>query len=393
MNELALWVGRSFVVASICLGLGCNSILGIDSGHPRAKDAGSDVSADFDAADATVVDALVDSGADDEVTTCVLAHAPPRPAKDDDPSRAIDLPEMAIETIQLEDDGHIGLDIDNRCSTAADPTGACELRSQPTPYVWDGESDGRDITGNKLLVDLVEQGETAFSQASLQKRLDAGAFGGVIRLRKYNGLANDQLVTVELFGKAWMQPDDAGAQPTPRRDGSDTWTVYPDTTVLDIAVEQDLAAYVTDHTLVAHFKVATVALRPGTGVNDNPFIMEFHDATLTGKLVPADRGFRLESGNLAGRWPSDKILASFGALANEDGFICRSHPFYILLQVQLCATPDVMADSTQDNTMKPCDAVSFGLGFTAGPAHIGAVPAAPTLDPSTCGDDWQPTCE
>jgi hypothetical protein len=373
--------------------LGCNSILGIDSGHPRATDAATDAPVEVDARDADIGDAPVDTSTGDELATCPSAREPPRPSKDDDPSRVIDLPEMAIETLEIEDDGHVGLDIDHHCSTSADPTGACELPSQPTPYVWDGEPDGRDITGNKLMVDLVDQGETAFSQTSLQKRLDAGAFGGLIRLRKYNGLANDQLVTVEFFGKAWMQPDDAGAQPIPRRDGSDTWTVYPDSTVLDIAVEQDLAAYVTNYTLVAHLKVASVALRPDTGNNDNPFVMEFHDAILIGKLVPTDHGFRMEGGNLAGRIPSNRLLASFGSLANGDGFICRTHPFYLLLQIQLCAARDVMADSAQDDTKKTCDAVSFGMGFTAGPAHIGAVPASPALEPSTCGDDWQPTCE
>ena len=160
-------------------------------------------------------------------------------------------------------------------------------------------------------------------------RLDNGAAGAMLKISDYNGAANDPVVTLEFFGKAWMPLDDAGVQPTPRKDGTDTWTVYPDTVGFisagPHAIQRDSLAYVTNHTLVAHLLDATIALRPETGVNDNPLVIEVHDAFMTAKLVSTDRGFRIESAMLGGRWPSERILKSFATLADVNGSICKNN--------------------------------------------------------------------
>jgi hypothetical protein len=384
--------------------LGCNAILGIENGHPKAKDAGEDVAAAGDGAtpaeaaieEASLSDAEAAASAVDAPSTCAGARAPLRPNRDDDPNGAVMPFVLAMETFQFDDDGRIGFDLDGRCTTCPDALpSSCNLRAAPTPLVCDGIPDGRDLTGNAMLDQLVAEGETAFSQKDLQQGLDAGAHGALLRISRYNGRADDQAVTLEFFGETWMPPQEGGAQPLLRRDGSDEWTVYQESVILlNASAEQDLSAYVSDYTLVAHLAKATIALRPGTGTNDNGFIMHLRDVTLTAKLEPSDGGgYRAVGGNFGGRWEGNDILKSFGALATEAGSICGSHPFYLFLRAQVCAALDIMADQANDNTNQTCNAVSFGLGFTAGPARIADTPLSPIVAPGTCGDDWNPTCD
>jgi len=244
---------------------------------------------------------------------------------------------------------------------------------------------------NKFLQSWVALGETALSQDSLRGDLALGRAGTLVRLHNYNGLANDKFVILEFFGKAWIPPVGGIDQPT-QRDGTDTWSVYSDSIVgASTAIEQDIAAYVNDHVLVARLRTATFALRPHTGANDNPLVVELHDAVLTGTLVPSDRGYRIERGQVTGRWPAHRALLALGALADSNGFLCGSHPFYETLHTQVCDNLDIVSSRADDNAGATCDAMSLALGFAAGPAHIG--PAKdPTIVPGNCPPGWTPTC-
>ena len=177
---------------------------------------------------------------------------------------------------------------------------------------------GRDIVANFLLGQVAAK-ETSFSQASLQARLDAGAASTLLRISDYNGRANDQAVTLELFGKAWMPQPDGGTQPTPRKDGTDTWTVYVDTVGFGSeAIQRDVLAYVNNHTLVAHLLDATIAMRPHTSVNDKLRRRASRLPSSQGRRQQSVEDFA-ESATLAGRWPSDQILKSFGTFADVGG--------------------------------------------------------------------------
>jgi len=403
---------RIFHFAPVLIALGCNAILGIDSGHPKDReggDAAPDVSiieADTgpapktDAAsdaNSSITDAPLDvSASDGDGSTVCTSRVPPRPTVDDNPTGAAPELVLALETLQVKDEPgkELGFDLDGRC-TCPDVS-ACLLNGTPLDKTCALAPGGRDIVGNFLLGQFAAK-ETAFSQDALQMRLAKGAAGAILKITDYNGAANDPAVTLEFFGEAWMPLDDAGVQPTPRKDGTDTWTVYPDTVGFisagPQAIQRDTVAYVTNHTLVAHLLDATIALRPDTGVNDNPLVIEVHDAFMTAKLVSTDRGFRLESAMLGGRWPSDRILKSFATLADVNGSICKNSGSYLLLKVGVCATQDIASKQADDNHQAPCNAVSWGFGFTAGPAHIDPIPKSPTFVQNDCGDDWAPTCD
>jgi hypothetical protein len=400
-------VKRALLALFATAALGCNAILGIDYGQPKPTPPGDSGSPDAlpegDASPDASVDSTTDVTADaiDEADIDPLCPIrwPPPPDTDDgvgEGGAPGDI-ELAAETIVLEPDlpdssvpnVNLGVDLDNRCTchgqgpSCLPPSGRSDLQCD--------ESGGRDIMANKFLQSWVALGETALSQDSLGRDLANGRAGTLLRIHNYNGLANDKLVIVEFFGRAWIPPVGGVEQPA-AKDGSDVWSVYSSSIVgVSTALEQDIAAYVTDHVLVAKLVTATVALRPNTGVYDNPVVVELHDAVLMGTLVPSDRGFRLASGQLAGRWPAQRALLAFSALADSNGFLCGNHPFASILQQQVCDNVDISSQRANDNTGTACDAMSLAIGFDAGPAHIGTA-QDPTVVPSNCPAGWNPTC-
>jgi hypothetical protein len=314
---------------------------------------------------------------------------PAAPSSDDPGSSANLDVEVAAETLQRDVVPELGFDLDGRCTCNPDPA-SCVPKSNQADMQCD-QSGGRDVMANTLVPTWAALGLTALSQSSLNSDLRVGRAGALIRIHNYNGLANDKLVILEFFGKAWIPPVGSVEQYT-RRDGSDTWSVYRDSVVgVSTAIEQDIAAYVTDHVLVAKLRTATIALRPNTGVVDNPLVVELLDAVLVGTLVPSDRGFRLESAQIAGRWPAHKALLSFGALSDSSGFICGTHPFFVPLRAQVCGTLDIASARADDNTGAPCDAMSIAFGFSAGHAHVGSPLDPPMVQPN-CPAGWAPNC-
>jgi hypothetical protein len=414
-------VRRALFLASALAGLGCNAILGIDYGEPKPKppidsgapdtvvpsddaspdtslDASPDVSPDT-SADASVPDASIDAVEEMDIDPLCPIRWPPPPDTDDgvgEGGAPGDI-ELAAETLVLDPtlpdssvpNVDLGLDLDGRCTCHPHPA-SCVPHAGRADLQCD-ESGGRDIMANKFLQSWVALGETALSQDALRSDLAHGRAGTLLRIDNYNGLANDKFVVVEFFGRAWIPPVGSVYLPT-AKDGSDEWSVYTSSVVgVSTALEQDVAAYVKDHVLVARLVTATIALRPNTGMYDNPLIVEFHDAVLMGTLVPTDRGFRLASAQLAGRWPAQKALLSFSALADANGFLCGNHPFAGLLQTQVCDNLDISSQRANDNTGTMCDSMSIAIGFEAGPAHVGPAKDPPVV-PNNCPAGWNPTC-
>jgi hypothetical protein len=73
--------------------------------------------------------------------------------------------------------------------------------------------------------------------------------------------------------------------------------------------------------------------------------------------------------------------------------ICKNDLAYTFVKPRLCSSRDILTDPVQPAS-SPCDALSFGLGFTADPALLGGVlPAAmpvPVCDPGQ--DPIDDTC-
>ncbi len=388
----------ALVLASMLAVAGCNAILGIDYGQPRPADSGTP---DASMPDASMPDAS-DDGASD-VTTDPIEEAPavdadPRcpvrwpapPDHDDDPGGGAGTEfELAAESLQLDVTPDFGLDLDGKCTCPDAPS--CSPRMGRLDLQCD-EPGGRDVMANKFLQSWVALGETALSQAALGNDLADGRAGALFRIHNYNGLANDKFIIVEFFGQTWIPPV-GGVDQATRRDGSDRWSLYTGSIVgARTSVQEDIAAYVTDHVFVARLNTATIALRPNTGVYDNPLVIVLNDAILTGTLVPTERGFRVESGQLSGRWAATDAFTAIAQLADANGFLCGTHPFFVALKTQICENLDIASVRASDNTGATCDAMSLALGFTAGPAQIGnEIPNPPTVE-NNCPTSPKPSC-
>lgn len=310
---------------------------------------------------------------------CEHARWPTRPAPGDG-STLNDIV-LAANSLIINQTEVVGRDIDNSCTCPEAST--CTPPGSPD-LVCDG-SNGRDANVNKVMATLVQL-DSAFSESSLSGELANGRAGFVFRIRGYNGTANDDAVSVELFGRSWTN----GV--LPQHDGNDTWLPYKDSLAFDLSVEWDQNAFVRDSLLVAKFPTFTLAFRPNVGQNDNPFIVKLQDAVLSGTLEQGSSGFVLKNGNMAARWPTASFLDAFSVIQYPFSlWMCGNNLAYTTVRGNICKYADVMGSAAGDNTNAACDAVSWAAGFDAEPAKLGAELSPPSI-PSGCDANWKPSC-
>jgi hypothetical protein len=320
-----------------------------------------------------------EAGAAGQPDGCDHARWPSRPT----PGDASALPDaivLAANSLVLNQTEVVGRDIDNTCTCPGPST--CTPPGSPD-LVCDG-SRGRDASVNKVMATVVQDGISAFSEEQLAGELAKGRAGLVLRILGYNGAANDDRVSVELFGKVWTD----GALPL--HQGNDTWFPYEDSVQFDMAVDWDMDAYVRDSLLVARFPHFSLAFRPKAGNNDNPFVVELEEAVLSGTLEQGSQGFTLKNGNMAARWPTSSFLSAFSVIEYPD-WMCENNLAYNVLRSDICKYADIMSAASRDNQAQACDAISWGAGFDAEPAHLGAVKSPPSIE-SGCPKNWQPSC-
>lgn len=321
-----------------------------------------------------------DAGAAGQRNECDHARWPARPAPGDASALPYDIV-LAANSLLLNQTEVVGRDIDNSC-TCPEPS-TCTPPGSPD-LVCDG-SRGRDASVNKVMATVVADGISAFSEDQLAEEIAKGRAGLVLRIRGYNGAANDDRVSVELFGKVWTN----GA--VPQHDGNDAWLPYDDSVQFDMAVQWDMDAYVTDSLLVARYPHFSLAFRPNVGQNDNPFVVELEEAVLSGTLEQGSNGFVLKNGNMAARWPTAKFLSAFSVIQYPFDWMCDKNLAYGVLKNDICKYADVMGTAALDNQNAACDAVSWAAGFDAEPAKLGATKTPPTIK-SGCPANWNPSC-
>ena len=282
--------------------------------------------------------------------------------------------------------GTIAWDLDSHC-TCQDKVNV-EACVRPTPSALEtcDLEDGRDVAGNLSLrqaTALVKD----ISDSNLAAQLAAGKFGAVIVLRGWNGAPDDPKVRVD-FAPSYgtVLTDDAGApilnggflQNAPlKHDGTDKWGFAPafasaNGSLLDAAAHDD-DAYVRDGTLIAHFPLVNVAVYFGIG-NRNPLVFRVVEAVATAKIATGDAGaLALTDGRIGGRVLTADMLRTFGAWEDPlGGFMCpNTGSFaYDAIQGAMCKNRDIRGSAADDHNGLPCDAISFGLGFSAEPGVI-----------------------
>ena len=152
----------------------------------------------------------------------------------------------------------------------------------------------------------------------------------------------------------------------------------------------DTQAYVADNTLVARLDFP-LALSSGGSVS---VVVDLVGSVVTGKFVPDGAGYRVDEGQISGRWATAKLLTSLQQLHDPfdaKQFLCGTDPTYQNVKGLICKAADVTTDIKQDGTNTPCDGLSIAIGFTSSTAKLGVVRDRVSTTPA-CGATYSDDC-
>lgn len=352
--------------------LACTSILGIQS-----------LSNGPEAVDGSQPDTFVVQP-DTSTLPCSLLHAPERVDGGDTGSINFTVATNAMQFgIDSPDTADIYYDLDNACTCEATDAESCTrplVGGQPSPDTCD-LSNGRDGTGNRAIALLTAV--PGFSQMNLTTNLAAGTYGAVMSVRGYDGTADDPHVRIDIARSyGTIGKTDAGALVNVplRNDGTDVWSYDPalasDDGTLITSKTFDDAAFVRNGVLVAHFAAVLFNLQFKIG-NNNQLTLRFTDVVITGNLQQSDAGagWTIANGRVAGRITAADLVKTFSVWNDPiigDNFtgICSGTPIFTTVTDKLCQRLDVRSAAAEDGKGMPCNALSFGVGFSAGPMKL-----------------------
>jgi len=280
-----------------------------------------------------------------------------------------------------------GYNLDRTC-TCPGPSSCNQIPDAAVPCDDDA---GRDNAAIPLFDYLGAASSAGTSQ--IDQGLQMGQYGLLLVISGYNNLADDPKVRVDFYVSNGLERDADGGIPTPRFDGTDRWTVDPNSLNGGQPVYTDDSAYVTQNQVVAKFGSLPVAF------GDRSFLggaqMVLTNAVIVGTLAPYTSdaglpgfyGYQLLGGTIAGRWATSSILKTLATIPSgaDGGFLCpKDSPYYYpLFKAFICYAADITKDEGSDNQGISCDAVSVGMQFTAVPAQRGNVLTVPEA-PSGC---------
>lgn len=281
----------------------------------------------------------------------------------------------------------VGYDLDGRCSCGEDGL-SCNT-PDPSKQSCDGPGGVDNAIAELFAAASIFQDN--FTSAYHADRAEDGKWSILVRIRGYNGQANDDQIEVAMFPSGGLDEDPCHAQGTPPAwNGSDAWPIMTsaleepmggggagaggnggcgDPEPAGYSLEQpryfDGAAYVSDHVMVASLPEAGVALSAdGAGIN-------LTAGFLTGRLEQSGGAWSLREGVLAGRWALTEVFATMSSLGSDGTALCTDDTSYQLIRDAVCAKRDITAQISGPTA--PCDAVSFGMAFEAEPAQLGVI--------------------
>ncbi len=269
--------------------------------------------------------------------------------------------------------GNLGLNLDLSCTVAGGPTTCKE------PYWADQDhTDGPRGVDNasSQLIQAQDQSNTLLASDTLSESSGARAY--LVRVRGYNGLINDDAVTVSFFAASTStHATDAGGGGDAGNagDASDAvWNVgsaWVNDGSLDSPKYADARAYVASGVLVAHFDPLLLGFPFGGYV-------ALRQAVLKADVVVASNGAReLQHAVLAARWPLGSILL-FASMAYPKAAFDGADPHAVPVESgywgwldNVCRYTDTRVEGNDPDL--PCDGLSFGQALHGVPAVMGAV--------------------
>jgi hypothetical protein len=301
---------------------------------------------------------------------------------------------VAIRSVNFGDMGGTppGYDLDHTCTCIDGGGPSCTGRSSVPATYCDAPGGIDDQT--RLLIQLIQAslGAGNFGSDFFTQEATEGRWSLLIEITGYNGTENDPVVEVALYPSPGFVANDAGA---PAWNGTDAWNVSSSSLVPGdgglVARYASNGAYVSNGTLVASFPQSEIVFRGGSA---SVFQIELSEGVLTGTLVKQDTAlgvqWSLEDGILAARWALSDIFNDFASYRDDNGDpICTGTIGYNLAKSAICNDADILVNASEPEST-PCDALSFGLGFTADPANVGPVEDAGASPDGGCAPGTSP---
>ncbi len=336
--------------------------------------------------------------------TCGATYPDPPGGPDQGPDAGTIV--LAIHTIELGDDNPSapppGYDLDHTC-TCFDGGGPTCVGRSPSPMTYCDAQNGIDDQTLQL-VTLIQTalGAGSFGSAFFTAGAEQGKWTMLIEITGYNGAANDPVVQVALYPSPGFV---AGASPNPNWDGTDVWRISSESLVPGdggpdeipvgdgglVARFQADGAYVAGGTLVATIPSSQLVF---VGGSNSIFQLKLSDGVLTGELsqrvTSQGKVWTLKNGILAARWALGDLFDDLASYRDENGMpLCKTMAGYNVAKAAICNEADILVDPNAPKSMA-CDALSFGLGFTADTANLGAVVDAGAMSDSGCADGESP---
>jgi hypothetical protein len=349
-------------LAGLPLAAGCQIIAGL-TGDFHAEDAGTQP----DAATHPDGSGGLGGGGGSPPVGCVSATYPDPPGGSDvdgGPGPIV----FAIRTVDIGDKAVLpGYDLDHACTCVDDAGPTCV---SPKPHCDGARGVDNGAAAILNLLSIAASSGT-FTSAYYSGLIEAGKWSLLVKLEGYNGLPDDPSVGVTLY----PSPGVGGA--TPAWDGNDAWGLsqysFGDGGVAD-PIYRSAGAYVAGGVLVAAMPRAKLILGGST-----PFAIGMTGGVFAAKLIQSGASWKLTSGTLAARWTLADVFQLFSSLRYQGAAICTDSFVYGPAKTAVCQGADILADGTSPKSL-PCDAISFGMGFTADPAKLGALVPAPVPD-------------
>lgn len=310
---------------------------------------------------------------------------------------------VAIDSVDfgegdVSDGPQVGYDLDGRCSCIEE--GQSCVAPDPDRQSCDGPG-GVDNAVADLFAPIAIL-DPNFGSPSFRQDIQDGVWSVLLRIQGYNGEANDAQVTVALYPSGGLDNDPCGDGSPPAWDGTDAWPIgisaletpmgggggaggCGSTGVEGYSHDEpryvDPGAYVVDSVLVASLPALGLAFDGGATVR-------LSGGFITGRIVAEGGGYRIDDGVLAGRWALSDVFETLAILGSDDMPRCTDDQTYQTLRGALCDKRDLTAQLAGPTA--PCDAVSFGMAFTATPAQLGFIYDDTANPIPNCPDELAP---